>query len=128
MVMCLGQGADLHMAQLMPLPLTISCSSKSRLVLPFWCQLTRVVPDKIQDLRNDQQQMHNSEFCLLFSCKFFHFNMSTLYFEKYRKCRIFFKKHEFTGQDKKTGNTGHARSSEILHLHFILAINAHKCI
>ena len=33
MVMCLGQGADLHIAQLMPLPLTISCSSKSRLVL-----------------------------------------------------------------------------------------------
>jgi len=30
MVMCLGQGADLHMAQLMPLPLTISCSSKCR--------------------------------------------------------------------------------------------------
>jgi len=30
-VMCLGQGADLHMAQLMPLPLTISFSSKSRL-------------------------------------------------------------------------------------------------
>jgi len=37
------------MAQLMPLPLTISCSSKSRLVLPFWCQPTRVVPDKIQE-------------------------------------------------------------------------------
>ena len=37
MVMCLGQGVDLHMAQLMPLPLTISCSSKSRLVLPSWC-------------------------------------------------------------------------------------------
>jgi len=34
MVMCLGQGADLHMAQWMSLPLTISCSSKSRLVLP----------------------------------------------------------------------------------------------
>jgi len=33
-VICLGRGADLHMAQLMPLPLTISCSSKSRLVLP----------------------------------------------------------------------------------------------
>jgi len=28
MVMCLGQGADLRMAQLMPLPLSISCSSK----------------------------------------------------------------------------------------------------
>ena len=26
-VMCLGQGVDLHMAQLMPLPLTISCPS-----------------------------------------------------------------------------------------------------
>jgi len=48
MVMCLGQGADLHMAQLMPLPLTISCSSKSRLVLPSWCWLTWVVQDKIQ--------------------------------------------------------------------------------
>jgi len=28
MVICLERGADLHMAQLMPLPLTISCSSK----------------------------------------------------------------------------------------------------
>jgi len=37
MVMCLERDADLYMAQLMPLPLTISCSSKSRLVLPFWC-------------------------------------------------------------------------------------------
>jgi len=36
MVMCLGQGADMHMAQLMPLPVTISCSSKPRLVLPSW--------------------------------------------------------------------------------------------
>jgi len=33
-IMYLGQGAHLHMAQLMSLPLTISCSSKSRLVLP----------------------------------------------------------------------------------------------
>ena len=47
--MCLGQATELHMAQLMPLPLTISCSSKSRLVSSFWCQLTRVVPDKIQE-------------------------------------------------------------------------------
>jgi len=31
----LGWGADLHMAQQMPLPLTISCSSKSRLVFTF---------------------------------------------------------------------------------------------
>jgi len=39
-VMCLGQGADLHMAQLMPVPLTICCSSKSRLVLPSWFYLS----------------------------------------------------------------------------------------
>jgi len=38
----------LHMAQQMPLPLTVSCSSKSRLVLPFWYLLTRIVLDKIQ--------------------------------------------------------------------------------
>jgi len=36
----LGQGADLHMAQLMPLPLTIVCSNKSRLVLPSWYYLS----------------------------------------------------------------------------------------
>jgi len=27
-VICLERGADLHVAQLMPLPLTVSCSSK----------------------------------------------------------------------------------------------------
>jgi len=32
MVICLWQAADLHMAQLMPLLLTVSCSSKSRLL------------------------------------------------------------------------------------------------
>ena len=45
MVICLGRGADLHMAQLMPLPLTVSCSSKIQ-ILPFWYRLTWVVPDK----------------------------------------------------------------------------------
>ena len=45
MVICLERGADLHMFQLMPLPLTVS-SVKSRLVLPFWYQLTQVVPEK----------------------------------------------------------------------------------
>ena len=48
MVVSLERGADLHMAPLMPLPLTVSCFSrlKSRLVLPFWYRLTRVVLDK----------------------------------------------------------------------------------
>jgi len=40
MVICLEWGADVHMAKLMPLPLTISCSSKSRLVLPSWFYLS----------------------------------------------------------------------------------------
>jgi len=45
-VICLEQGADLHMAQLMPLPLTVSCFSKIQIGLPFWYPLTRVVPEK----------------------------------------------------------------------------------
>jgi len=42
MVICLERGADLHIAQLMPLPLTVSCL----IGLPFWYRLTRVVPEK----------------------------------------------------------------------------------
>ena len=34
------------MAQLMPLPLTVSCFSKIHIGLYFWYRLTRVVPDK----------------------------------------------------------------------------------
>jgi len=40
------QGADLHMAQLMPLPLTVSCFSTSQIGFTFRYQLTWVVPDK----------------------------------------------------------------------------------
>ena len=46
LVVCLGLCADLYMAQLMPLTIIVSCFSKSRLVLPFWYQLTWVVPDR----------------------------------------------------------------------------------
>ena len=35
MVICLQRGADLHMAQLMPLPLTVSCSSKIQIGFTF---------------------------------------------------------------------------------------------
>ena len=35
MVICLEQGADLHMAQLMPLPLTVSCFSKIQIGVTF---------------------------------------------------------------------------------------------
>jgi len=34
-VICLERGADLHMAQLMPLPLTVSCSSKIQIGFAF---------------------------------------------------------------------------------------------
>jgi len=39
MVICLEQGADLHMAQLMPLQLTVSCCSKIQIGFTF------LVPD-----------------------------------------------------------------------------------
>ena len=35
MVICLEQGADLHMAQLMPMPLTVSCFSKTQIGFTF---------------------------------------------------------------------------------------------
>jgi len=45
-VICLERGADLHMAQLMPLPLTVSCSSKIQIGFTFLVRLTWVVLDK----------------------------------------------------------------------------------
>ena len=35
MVICLERGADLHIAQLIPLPLTVSCSSKIQIGFTF---------------------------------------------------------------------------------------------
>ena len=35
MVICLERGADLHMAQLMPLPCTVSCFSKMQIGFTF---------------------------------------------------------------------------------------------
>ena len=35
MVICLERGADLHMVQLMPLPLTVSCFSKIQIGFTF---------------------------------------------------------------------------------------------
>ena len=44
MVVCLERGADLHMAQLMPLSLTVSCSSKIQIGFTFSYRLTWVFP------------------------------------------------------------------------------------
>ena len=43
-VICLERGADLHMAQLMPLPLTVSCSSKIQIGFTFLVPADWVVP------------------------------------------------------------------------------------
>jgi len=44
MVICLERGAHLHVAQLIPLPLTVSCFSKIHIGFNFL--VTRVVPEK----------------------------------------------------------------------------------
>ena len=46
MVVCLGQGADLHMAGCCHCHSLSLASVNSRLVLPFWYRLTQAVPDK----------------------------------------------------------------------------------
>jgi len=44
-VICLERGANLHMAQLMPLPLTVSCFSKIQIGFTFLVP-ANPVPDK----------------------------------------------------------------------------------
>jgi len=46
MVICLERGADLHTAQRCHCHSLSLAAVKSRLVLPFWYRLTRVVPEK----------------------------------------------------------------------------------
>jgi len=46
MVTCLERDADLHMAQLMPLPLTVSCFSKIQTGFTFLVPAHPVVADK----------------------------------------------------------------------------------
>jgi len=44
--LCLERGADLHMAQLMPLPLTVSCSSKIQIGFTFLVPAYPLCPGK----------------------------------------------------------------------------------
>ena len=46
MVICLELGADLHMAQLMPLPLTVSCFNKIQIGFTFLVSADPVVSEK----------------------------------------------------------------------------------
>ena len=43
MVKCLEQGGDLHMAHLMPLPLTVSCFSKIQIGFYVRCYVSAVL-------------------------------------------------------------------------------------
>jgi len=45
-VICLERGADLHMVQLMPLPLTVSCFSKIQIGFTFLVPAPWVFPEK----------------------------------------------------------------------------------
>ena len=46
MVICLARGADLHMVQLMLLPLTVSCFSEIHIGFTYLVPFARVVPEK----------------------------------------------------------------------------------
>ena len=46
MVICLERGADLHMAQLMPLPLNVSCFSKIQIGFTFLVPAHLGIPGK----------------------------------------------------------------------------------
>ena len=47
MVICLERGADLHMFQLIPLPLTVSCFSKIQIGFAFLVPAHPVSPGKM---------------------------------------------------------------------------------
>ena len=47
MVICLEEGADLHVAQLMPLPLTVSCFSKIQIRFTFLVPADLGSPGKV---------------------------------------------------------------------------------
>jgi len=46
MVVCLERGADLHMVQLMPLPLNVCCFSKIQIGFTFLVPAHPRIPDK----------------------------------------------------------------------------------
>ena len=46
MVICLERGADLHMAQLMPLPLAVSCFSKIQIGFTFLVPAHPGIPEQ----------------------------------------------------------------------------------
>jgi len=73
MVVCLERGADLHMAQLMPLPLTVCCFSKIQTGFSF------MVPAHLGSPR----QRVVKRLCVCVPGRFFH--KRTLFFTQWKK-------------------------------------------
>ena len=80
MVVCLERGADLHMAQLMPLPLTVCCFSKIQTGFSF------MVPAHLGSPR--QRVVKRLCVCVCVPGRFFH--ERTLFFTQWKKtCQTF---------------------------------------
>jgi len=68
MVICLERGADLHMAQLMPLPLTVYCFSKIQIGFTFLVPVHPGCPRKgslngcVHKIRTDGQMYSDDDF------------------------------------------------------------------
>ena len=72
MVICLERGADLHMAQLMPLPLTVSCFSEIQIGFTFLVLADPGSPGKRAVKRVCVSVIMIDNDCLLLFCKCFH--------------------------------------------------------
>ena len=123
---CLGWDADLHIAQLMPLPLTISSSSKSRLaltflVLPFWYLLTQVVPDIFQKSSKTVMYVGNSFYCTALNICLFADDPKLYTHIKYEQDELVYKKY---WQILLTGLTNGSWSW--MHPNVKLSFNHHK--
>ena len=67
MVICLERGADLHMAQLMPLPLTVSCFSKIQIGFTFLVPAHLGSPGKraVNRVCEGHKTLLIAEFCVM---------------------------------------------------------------
>ena len=77
MVICLERGADLHVAQLMPLPLTVSCFNKIQIGFTFLVPAHPGSPGK-EPLNG----------CVRTVCIFFHLNLSVIFVFGLWKCAV----------------------------------------
>jgi len=65
---CLERGADLHVAQLMPLPLTVSCSSKIQIGFTFLVPAYLGSPGKMAVKRHELGYIYKAVVCDIYLC------------------------------------------------------------